>query len=116
MAVQLIGSEPDDIVPKTFEAYLDAEKAEIVVCLPSYMDIPSLYRPNTFEHYQDADILDTEVGVLSASLRDLIDDYITNCMREDGGVGVLPLAIFFEAEAKRLRDFYETLDDVIADD
>lgn len=103
MAVKLIGSEPEDEVPDSFYARLNARDAEIIFCVPEYMEIPFI------EDCQSAEIFNSCAGVLIVTLKDLIEDYANNFLRNDGGEGLLPMASFFEKTAKQFRDLHETI-------
>lgn len=102
MAVKIVGSEPDDKVPDSFEAWLCPEDMSITMNTPAYMIIPS-------ENAGSVEFLDTECGALSVSLKDLIIDYADECLWWDGGDGLLQLARFFEQVAPQLRAFHKAL-------
>ncbi len=103
MSIKLIGSEPDDDVPDSFTAYLDAMHAQVIVSIPPYMEIPFI------EDFQNEELFNTCAGVLPISLKELIEDYAADCIRDDGGDGLLALASFFEQAAKQMRGWHETL-------
>ncbi|CNE43512.1 hypothetical protein [Yersinia kristensenii] len=91
------GSEPDDVVPRSWRAYLDARSAEVIFCVHAYMEAPEI------DGYQSADILDSAAGVLITDLRELLNNYIENCVDEDYGEGLIPLADLFIEYAEKLR-------------
>lgn len=103
MSVELIGSEPEDEVPNSFHAHLNAREVEIIFSVPAYMEIPFI------DDCQSDEVFNTCAGVLTVTLKDLIEDYANNFLRYDGGEGLLPMASFFEKTAKQLRDLHETI-------
>ncbi|MBL5911274.1 hypothetical protein [Enterobacter asburiae] len=104
MSVKLLGSEDEDEVPESFAAYLDAMGLRVIFSTPAYMEIPYI------NCEQEEDLFNTCAGVTSVGLKDLIEDYASDCIRDDSGDGVLVLADFFDKTAKQLREFYLTLD------
>ncbi|HCI6948773.1 TPA: hypothetical protein NPQ06_003852 [Klebsiella pneumoniae] len=101
MAIQLIGSEPDDVVPASFTAGLYPMSMSVDIHLPEYMVIP--------DNESGCEYFDTEAGVLTVSLKDLIEDYARNCLQEDGGDGLLVLSDFFEQVAPQLRAWHKSI-------
>lgn len=103
MSVKLVGSEPEDEVPNSFHAHLNAREAEIIFSVPAYMEIPFI------DDCQSDEVFNTCAGVLIVTLKDLIEDYANDCLSEDAGDGLLSMASFFEKTAETLRKFHETL-------
>ncbi|EOL9120201.1 hypothetical protein ACM93F_001105 [Enterobacter ludwigii] len=97
MAVKISGSEPDDIIPSDWSAELDAARLLVWFDVSYYMEAPAT-------DWQKAAVLDTAAGALKASLPDLVSDYIDNCLEEDDGIGLLPLADCFSHFEKKLRE------------
>lgn len=98
------GSEPDDIIPSDWDVSLDAERQEIWFSVSYFMHIPEI------EDFQHEDKFDTAAGMLGVNLKQLIDEYMENCIGEDAGDGLLPLADFFAEYAEKLRAKAESLD------
>lgn len=98
------GSEPDDIIPRDWDASLDALKQEVWFSVSYFMDIPEI------EGYQHESMFNTAAGMLGVNLKELIDEYMENCLEEDDGDGLLPLADLFAEYAEKLREKAESLD------
>ncbi|ELJ9990423.1 hypothetical protein VBR58_000819 [Citrobacter freundii] len=106
VGIKIYGSEPDDEIPAEWYADIDAKYLKVWFHVHDYMIAPET-------DFQEEALLNSAAGALHVDLREMTDFYITNCLEEDDGEGLLVLANFFDSYSKKLKARNTELSDEI---